>query len=129
MKTINELLNPVLEKEFCRQNKCDFLTDEIDGEGNHIVVGWYQYDIYPAACEPQDIFTYDEIQEWLAQEEQRHFQQLIFCDEMCITPEDLKIMLEYELIKLDLEIQEQDYYDEWIDEIAWYNHARSLGWE
>ena len=51
------------------------------------------------------------------------------CESLGLNIEDVPVMLEYDDKSLQLEIDEEDYMQEWYDEISWYNHARQMGWE
>lgn len=64
-----------------------------------------------------------------------------FCDEMNISLDDAKVMIAYyrdiafQHAVNDIEYEEECFnrerlYDEWMaEELAWYNHARMMGWE
>ena len=58
----------------------------------------------------------------------------LFLEDMGITEDDYKAMLDYYEHVVPKTFDEEDYYDEEYEEcmmreLMWYNHARMMGWE
>lgn len=66
-----------------------------------------------------------------------------FCEDMGITRDDFRYMLDWHACKMDFLVpeyeieqehmewdpEEDKYYEFMAQELAWYNHARMMGWE
>lgn len=60
-----------------------------------------------------------------------------FCDEFMLTIDDLFTMVNYyenisfqkEVNDIEYEVECEEYEQALMEELAWYNHARQMGWE